>query len=260
MNDHNLDDLIIDNIEPNKKKKSNSLLTIVALAIIVMIVAIILTKVILKDPEIGQVSVDQDDTELVSPDLTLQPVEEEDNEIEAPISEPSQEEKVVVEKPEAPALKPAPTPEVKEEPAVQSTVSTEPVMEPVKEEPKKEIPQVVVPKKVETPKTEQAPQKTVEQATQKPSTRPANVITRPESVYSPTTTAAYYIQVGAFNRTPGKDFISKIEQNGFRHKVITSKSGSKKVLVGPYPDRQSVDKALIQVRDRIAKDAFVYQK
>jgi cell division septation protein DedD len=116
-----------------------------------------------------------------------------------------------------------------------------------------------VPKKVETPKTEQAPQKTVEKATQKPSTRPANVITRPGSVYSPTTTTAYYIQVGAFNRPPSQQFINKIEKNGFRQKVITSRSGSKKVLVGPYPDRQSVDKALIQVRERIAKDAFVYK-
>ena len=261
MNDHNLDDLILDNIEPERNKKSNSFLTMVALSIIVLIIAIILTKVVLRDPEIKQLRVEQNDTELVSPDLTLQPIDEEKSEIDAPIPEPSSEEKVV-KKAEESVLEPATTPEVKEETDVQPVVSSEPkpqpAEEPVKKEPKKEVK-----KSKEIPKTVQVPEKTIEKATQEPNPRPANVLTRPgeKSTYNNhPATSAFYIQVGSFKYDPGKKFIGKLKKNGLQYKVIKSKSGIKKLLVGPYPDRQSVDKALIQVRKQIAKDAFVYKK
>jgi len=71
MNDHNLDDLIIDNIN-TKNSKSKSLLTIIALAIVVLIVAIILTKTLLKDPNEQLAINNESDTEMISPDLTLQ--------------------------------------------------------------------------------------------------------------------------------------------------------------------------------------------
>jgi len=71
MNDHNLDDLIIDNLEP-KNTKTKSFLTIIALLIIVLIVAIILTKIILKDPNAERLALEESNTEHISPELTLQ--------------------------------------------------------------------------------------------------------------------------------------------------------------------------------------------
>jgi len=71
MNDHNLDDLIIDNLEP-KNTKTKSFLTIIALLIIVLIVAIVLTKIILKDPNAERLALEESHTEHISPELTLQ--------------------------------------------------------------------------------------------------------------------------------------------------------------------------------------------
>ncbi len=74
-----------------------------------------------------------------------------------------------------------------------------------------------------------------------------------------TTSERYYIQVGAYRNTPSKRFISVIKNNGFKYKITTA-NGTKKLLIGPYPSRSSVDKALVKVRDRIAKSAFVVKK
>ena len=71
MNDHNLDDLIIENIKP-KNGKAKSILTIIALLIVVLIVGIILTKIILKDPNTDQIALEKENSEMISPELTLQ--------------------------------------------------------------------------------------------------------------------------------------------------------------------------------------------
>ena len=71
MHDHNLDDLIIDNIEP-KNRKTKSFLTIVALLIVVLIVAIILTKILLKTPEDNRLKVEDDTSAMIAPELKLQ--------------------------------------------------------------------------------------------------------------------------------------------------------------------------------------------
>jgi DedD protein len=73
MTDHNLDDLIIDNIEP-KNSRIKGFLTIIALFIVVLIVSIILTKIILKESASDSL-VEQNETEIISPELTLQSVE-----------------------------------------------------------------------------------------------------------------------------------------------------------------------------------------
>ena len=71
MNDHNLDDLIIDNIEP-KNRKTKSFLTIIALFIVVLIVAIILTRTLLKTPDNANLIIEEDTIELIAPELKLQ--------------------------------------------------------------------------------------------------------------------------------------------------------------------------------------------
>ncbi len=70
MHDHNLDDLIIDNIEPNNSK-TKSFLTIIALMIVVLIVAIILTKILLKTPDENALAFEEDATEMIAPELKL---------------------------------------------------------------------------------------------------------------------------------------------------------------------------------------------
>jgi len=71
MNDHNLDDLIIDDIEP-KNSKTKSFLTIIALLIVLLIVAIILTETMLKIPNSDKLNFEDNNSEFISPELTLQ--------------------------------------------------------------------------------------------------------------------------------------------------------------------------------------------
>ncbi|HSR74204.1 MAG TPA: hypothetical protein VLL31_05130, partial [Sulfurovum sp.] len=70
MHDHNLDDLIIDNIEP-KNSKTKSFLTIIALLIVVLIVAIILTRILLKTPDHNDLAFEEDVSEMIAPELKL---------------------------------------------------------------------------------------------------------------------------------------------------------------------------------------------
>ena len=257
MNDHNLDDLIIDNIEP-KNSKTKSFLTIIALLIVVLIVAIILTKIILKDPNAEKIAFEENNTEMISPELTLQsttvpePKKEESklsNIIENELKAPVQVKKDVIQVDEAVAITkeiiPAPKqPEVKTE--VVKTEIPEKKEEPKKEEIKKEIP------KVEKP----LPIKVIEKAKERPTGKPVNVPT-----LKPAASQAYYIQVGSFTQTPSTQFLSIIKKSGFNYKITSpTSSGTKKLLIGPYEDRKSVDTALVRVRDRINKSAFVVKK
>lgn len=92
MHDHNLDDLIVDNINP-KNTKTKSFLTIIALAIIVLIIAIILTKLVLKQP-LNDIVVTHNDTTLISPELTLT---QNDDPVKTPtIAKPSKAQKNTV--------------------------------------------------------------------------------------------------------------------------------------------------------------------
>ena len=261
MNDHNLDDLIIDNIKP-KNGKAKSLLTIVALLIVVLIVAIILTKIILKDPNETNVSLEENNTEMISPELRLQNVTKKKEEakeetklssiIEKELSEPVKApevkeivetaETVQVEKPKTEVAEPAnlKIEEVKEEVAAPQSVeitkefAQSPTAPEVKESPKAE--EVVVHETKPTPVEKKKP-KTV------------------TSVSGHT----FYIQVGSFSKTPSSRFLGVIKSSGFNYKITTT-GKTKKLLIGPYKDRASANTALVRVKDRINKSAFVIKK
>jgi DedD protein len=83
MHDHNLDDLIIDNIEP-KNSKTKSFLTIIALLIVVLIVGIILTKILLKTPNGDRLAFEENTTELIAPELKLKEIPKPQKEKEEP--------------------------------------------------------------------------------------------------------------------------------------------------------------------------------
>ena len=220
MNDHNLDDLIIDNIEP-KNSKTKSFLTIVALLIVVLIVAIILTKIILKNPDADRLALEENNTELISPELTLQNTEA--------IVEPKIPTHTVIKKPIVPKL-------------VEENIAA---------------PTIAISKESsQKPKVEKKPTPTDEQIEETP-TKP-----KPSPKESSVDDAqAHYIQVGSFSKTPSKRFLSVITNSGFNYKITpSSNNGTKKLLIGPYKDKTAANTALVRVKDRINKSAFVIKK
>ena len=286
MNDHKLDDLIIDNIEP-KNGKTKSILTIVALLIVVLIVAIILTKIILKDPNAEQIAFEANNTELVSPELTLKSAAEPEpakkepelsNIIEnafkapAPVEEVAKETveitKEVVPAPKQPEMKTEAEKEklqqeyaevrkarVEKEKA-EAKKAEEVATAAKKEEMREEEAKKAEMKKKAAEAAKPVPTPIIEKAKVRPSGKPVNV-----PVAKPATSHTYYIQVGSFKQTPSSRFLSVIKNSGFNYKITSpTSSGTKKLLIGPYKDRKSVDTALVRVRDRINKSAFVVKK
>ena len=318
MHDHNLDDLIIDNIEP-KNSKTKSFLTIIALLIVVLIVGIILTKILLKTPNDDRLAFEENTTDMIAPELKLKEtpksqIEKEEPSlskvIESELKGPAVETKepVLIEEPAVVIKKEKAEPEIKL-PEVPKVVETkkEPVLsnildkeikapapetkkpvivqEPLLTKKEKEAkdaadiayweamqekrkaeeiakksvtfkePNVVIkeekteevvkPKKVKTPKPVVTPVK-------KPvATKPV-----PKSV----STTRYYVQVGSFRTEPSSRFISVIRNNGFNYTIKRAADGTKKLLIGPYKDRASVNNALVTVKDRINKSAFVVKR
>jgi len=257
MNDHNLDDLIIDSIEPNHSK-TKSFLTIVALLIVFLIVGIILAKIYTNEPKNAILTLEENNSELIAPELTLQApskvakVKEEpslstiiEQEIKAP------EEKI---KEVTPEPKPA-MPVVVEKP-VEIKKETVQITQEFTQKP--EIPKITTPKVVEPiVKEPEAPKPVVKPVVVKP----IKTVTKPKEVIKPVAHSSYYIQVGSFTQTPSSRFLSVIKNSGFNYSITKASSqGVKKLLIGPYPSRASVDSALIQVRDRINKKSFVVKK
>ncbi len=259
MNDHNLDDLIIDNIEP-KNGKAKSILTIIALLIVVLIIAIILTKIILKDPATDELALEENFTEMVSPELTLQSAAKPE-----PVKKEPELSSIIENALKAPKVEETPkktveTPKVPEELPVKETVTKAPEKkpEPAKAEPAKAEPAKAPVKPAEEVKKEQkpVPPAVIEKAKERPAARPVNV---PKP--TPVSAQTYYIQVGSFTQSPSSRFLSIIKNSGFNYKITTATgNGTKKLLIGPYKDRKSVDAALVRVRDRINKGAFVVKK
>jgi len=257
MNDHNLDDLIIDNMEPKKNNKAKGFLTIVALLIVILIIAIILTKIILKDPNESSSTFEESNTEMIDPALTLQSVTTTAKTKEEPkLSEIIEDElnkpnNNTVKAPEpvqksAPAEIPAPKVEQNTVESVEITKEFEqtPVHETVKPE-VKEKPAPAVKKEVKAPAAVAVP----ESVKKKPAAQPAH------------SSIKYYIQVGAYTQAPSIKFLTIIKNSGFNYILTNPNSaGTKKLLIGPYPDRKSADNALVRVRDRINKSAFVVKK
>ncbi|MEY3090041.1 MAG: hypothetical protein RL113_357 [Pseudomonadota bacterium] len=246
MRDHNLDDLIIDNIEP-KTSKTKNLLTIISLFLIILFVVIIITKILINSPEESQSLEINDNPTMISPELKLQENTLSQEPIEVNNTEPSLsnilEETV-------------PAPEAKEEmkpetitPQIKETVEAKPVEEKADVKtsgtPPKE--QSVAPAPVE----EKKPEPVKPKIEQKPVAKKV-----PKAKPTAVDAQTYYIQVGSFSSTPSERFISVIKNRGFQYQIQTQ-NGVKKILIGPYQGRAAVDEALPQIRNLITKSAFV---
>jgi DedD protein len=288
MNDHNLDDLIIDNIEP-KNSKTKSFLTIIALLIVVLIVGIILTKIILKDPNAEKIAFEENNTEMISPELTLQSAAEPEVKKEEPKLSSIIEEslKASVKAPKVPKeevvkeTKPLKEPaeivskevieipkeaetktevensaKAEEERLAQEKAAQEKIAKDKLEKEKAEAEKVIIEEKIQKT-VKPVPPKMIEKAKVKPTGRPVNVPVKSTS----TTSQAYYIQVGSFTKIPSKQFLGIIKNSGFNYKITPkAANGTKKLLIGPYKNRASANDALARVKDRINKNAFVVKK
>ena len=254
MNDHNLDDLIIDNIAP-KNRKTKSFLTIIALFIVVLIVAIILTRTLLKTPDNANLIIEEDTIELIAPELKLQ---EKPQELEK-VDEPTLE-SIIEEEPKTPEVKikkPVVIPEpIKVEKKEIEIPKPEPIELPTIEE---KIPAPVEVEKKEIPVIEKPVEK--KPVTKKPVAKEP-VVKKPV-IKQPTvaSTTQYYIQVGSFSKDPSARFLSVIKNSGFNYQLTKANvKGIKKLHIGPYKTRTEVNVALKKVKDRINKSAFVIKK
>ncbi len=244
MTDHNLDDLIIDNIEP-KNRKTKSFLTIIALFIVVLIVAIILTRTLLKTPDTNPLIIEEDTVELIAPELKLQ---EKPQKVEK-VDELTLE-SIIEEEPKAPEVQieePVDIPEV------------------IKIEKKIEVPEPIIPAPVEPPKKEEKipepePVKEVKKEVPLPPAKP--VVKKPVAKKTDAVSSLkYYIQVGSFSKDPSARFLSVVKNSGFNYQLTKANvKGIKKLHIGPYKTRAEVNVALKKVKDRINKSAFVIKK
>ena len=271
MTDHNLDDLIIDNINSRNPKKKN-LLTIAALAIVVLIVAIILTKTILKTPE--NIAINElNDTEMISPDLTLQKAikeevtqesdklslaNEEDNKDDITTKDTttssSEQTQTSDIKPETVAIE-----EDKIDEKPEDEIKSEPI-EAIKPVAKKkyeniasktvhitkdifedETPKVTIPKKMDYEKKlklakekKRAVQKIHAKPTAPKRAKKVNITTTSANNINLTpssTSGHYFIQVGSFRNTPSKQFLSIIQKSGFNYKITAPAASGIKKLL-----------------------------
>ena len=315
MHDHNLDDLIIDNIEP-KNSKTKSFLTIIALLIVVLIVGIILTKILLKTPNDDRLAFEENTTDMIAPELKLKEspksqIEKEEPSlskvIESQLKGPAVETKepVLIEEPAVVIKKEKAEPEIKL-PEVPKVVETkkEPVLSNILDkEIKAPAPETKKPVIVQEPllakeakdaadiayweamqekrKAEEIAKKSVtfkepnvvikEEKTEevvkpkkvktpKPVVTPVKKPVATKPVPKSVSTTRYYVQVGSFRTEPSSRFISVIRNNGFNYTIKRAADGTKKLLIGPYKDRASVNNALVTVKDRINKSAFVVKR
>jgi len=293
MHDHNLDDLIIDNINSRNPKRKN-LLTIFALAVVVLIVAIILTKTILKKPE--QLSLnDINDSEMISPDLTLQSAIKEEVEKEKLALDTEKQDTEISTKTDTPENKTTAS-NLKEK---QNTDTIKPETVTIEEKVEEKTIEKNIPKHITESVKKEVKSKTVsisddifdeeietsyeKKLNSAKETKPVVKIIKHEPIVvakpviakkptkkiSITTTSSknlkatghYYIQVGSFRQTPSNRFLSIIQKSGFQYKITSpSASGIKKLLIGPYSNRTEVNNALARVKDRINKSAFVISR
>jgi DedD protein len=318
MHDHNLDDLIIDNIEP-KNSKTKSFLTIIALFIVVLIVGIILTKILLKTPNDDRLAFEENSTDMIAPELKLKEtpksqIKKEElslsKVIESELKGPAVETKepVFIEEPAVVIKKEKAEPEIKL-PEVPKVVETkkEPVLSNIlDEEIKAPAPETKKPVIVQDPlltkkekeakdaadiaywEAMQEKRKAEEIAKKSVTLKEPNVVieeekteevVKPKKVKTPkpvvtsvkkpvatkpvpksVSTTRYYVQVGSFRTEPSSRFISVIRNNGFNYTIKRAADGTKKLLIGPYKDRASVNNALVTVKDRINKSAFVVKR
>ncbi|MGW8169915.1 MAG: SPOR domain-containing protein [Sulfurovaceae bacterium] len=235
MKDHNLDDLIIDDMETKSKSSIKSILTTIILIIIVLILAIFSTKILLQEPSKPPLINEQNYTQTANPDLQLETNGTDDvNNSSASI--------------------PAST-DAKATPDSQ-TIDSKP----------SNIPEVINQKLQGTTAQPSKVLKTSENKEANKSTtiqNKANIEVKKDIPKPEVKNEIYYIQVGSFTSKPNETFLAVIKNSNYNYQVKTSKQGEttiSKFLIGPYNSREKAEKELIQIKTRINKSAFIVKQ
>lgn len=70
--------------------------------------------------------------------------------------------------------------------------------------------------------------------------------------------SGYYLQVGAFSKTPNKDFINSINKYSYRvQEIMINSNVITRYLVGPYTSREEAQKDFDRVNRDIARPVFL---
>jgi len=246
--DHNLDDLIIDDIKPSKTK-GKSVLTIVALLIVLMIAAIVMTRKFVSENEQNGTILEKNEEVLISPDLKLDTSE---HGIEADKKELEQLSSMMEES----------LTDTKPQPKKETSQPAQPQEKQTKAQTAKIKPDTTqIDEEAKPAKTKPAVNiHTVEAERKKASVKPAPETARPVVKHSKPAHVAkksesspvYYIQVGSFSKKPSSQFLSVITRNGFHYQLRNGK-----LLVGPYRSDSAAREDLPRVKNKINKSAFI---
>lgn len=237
MKDHNLDDLIIDDMETKSKSNIKSILTTIILIIIVLILAIFSTKILLQEPSKTPLINEQNYTQTANPDLQLETNGTDDvNNSSASIPASTDANATPDSQAETTNLKPSNIPEVINQKLQGTTTQTSKVL------------------KTSTNK-ESNKSTTIQDKT--------NVEVKKDTPKPEVKNETYYIQVGSFTSKPNETFLSVIKNSNYNYQVKTSKQGEttiSKFLIGPFDNREKAEKELIQIKTRINKSAFIIKQ
>ncbi len=225
MNDHHLDDLIIG--DPGQGSRNpKGLLTIIALVVVIVIVGMILWALIFGSDVSEPTAASDTATAQNRPlDPSLVPLDQAGREVTQPKPKPKPTPKPKPKPKPTPKPKPVPKPKPKPKPVSKPAPAPEPAPA--------------------TPATE--PASTPATPVQTPTKKPTLI---------KTSSAIYYIQVGAFKRDPDPRFLKKLKDSGFT--FITKKSGDmRRVRVGPYGSYEEAKAALPDVKAKIGIDGLI---
>jgi DedD protein len=270
-----LDDLIInENLGSNKNSNTKNILTMIGLVLAVLIGAILLTKMILEEPQKPKIPAEENltNTALIQADANESNMSDiNDSTIQTPDTTTSINDEINT------TSAAAQDDELNDAaPSIAMPSAPEAV--------KKAAPKPIVTKtlpaknKVDTKATEKIETKPAKKDLNKTEIKPATAVVQPSKTKvteAPKTTTeplvknenvkkeqtangeTYYAQVGAFSNKPNDEFISIIKKNGYNYKVVSGQNGSSKILIGPYQGKAQADAALSKIRDRINKSAFL---
>ena len=223
MYDHNLDDLILD--KPSRRRNGvKNFLTLAGLLVIILVAGIVLSRMILNDAAETLATQEIDDIGAENPELELK--------------KPTEHTTLRLNENGTP-----PPAQVRHESSKKEEL---PVRQPLQTE--KPIPAAP------HTDTKSEHQETETSTVKKTASNPLK-----KSISSSTQKGDFYIQVGSFSKTPPKKslILQKIKRYRFSYIVRESRSGAKKVLIGPYRNRAKADRAIVEIRRRITPQAFV---
>lgn len=114
--------------------------------------------------------------------------------------------------------------------------------------PQIQAPQAQAPKPAAPKPQAQAPKPAIK-ATPKPSLSVQNRLNNGDIAEN-----GYYLQVGAFSRTPSREFLNNIDKYSYRiQEVMVNSNIITRYLVGPYPSKAAAEKDFASVAQNIAK-------